>query len=312
MKNYKSVVEGRWHKNATVRVRPRPILPIAPLEDRPFDYYSRVLVPAASHPILLLQPPDAQSALLIHHNYAFSRATSKLETEILNPTLLHLAEGFEHLALPADLRFDARHIFVDESYHALIAEDSIRQIEAKTGVVLLQCLTPPAFDEIGHAAAEFGPDSYPLVRFLFCFVLETLVSDTFTLLPDDPTVHPFVRDAIGQHRQDEQVHHEFFREAFRFVWPALSPREKSIGVQVIPRFINSILGADDSQLALILWAIGLNPTEVAKVLADSYAASVLSGNPRQAAERTLRYCRKAGVLRSEEAQRIFKQARLID
>jgi len=107
------------------------------------------------------------------------------------------------------------------------------------------------------------------------------------------------------------VHHEFFREAFRFLWPGLTPREKAIGVQVIPRFIHGIVSADDPQLKLILREIGLNAAETATVLAESYAASSLTGDPRLAAAQTLRYCRQAGLLQDAEAQQIFRRALLI-
>jgi hypothetical protein len=305
MNRYNSVVEGRWHRNASVRVARQPVHGA----EGEFDYFSRTLVPAASQPILLQQPKDVQQALLIHHNYAFARATSKLETDILNPTLLTLAEGFENLTLPDDLRFDARRIYVDEGYHALLAEDGIRRIAASTGVGLIAGLTPEGFGELDRAAADFGQEHFPLARFLFSFVLETLVSDTFVVVPDDPTVHPFVRDSVGQHRQDERVHHEFFRAAFRFVWPGLSPREKRIGATVIPRFIHSFLGADDLQLGMILWAVGLSVAEAKTVVAGS---SRVAADAREAARFTLRYCRQAGMFLDADAAQVFRAARLID
>ncbi|MCA2964952.1 MAG: diiron oxygenase [Acidobacteriaceae bacterium] len=305
MHRYKSAVNGRWDRNATVRVAPRPIH----AKEGHFDYFSRKLVPAVNHPILLQQPTDAQQALLIHHNYAFSRATSKLETDILNPTLLTLAEGFENLPLPEDLRFDARSIYADESYHALVAEDGIRRIAAQTGVEFMTALTPEGYRELDRAAAEFGHEHFPLVRFLFSFVLETLVSDTFTVVPDDPAVHPFVRESVGQHRKDERVHHEFFRAAFRAIWPGLSPREKRIGAAVIPRFIQTFTEPDDAQLRMILWAVGLSAAEADAVVTGSAPLPV---DGRAAARFTLRYCRQAGVTKDPEAARLFRMARLID
>ena len=314
---YRSVVEGRWDENATVRVRSRPIhqqateTALAKRMER-VEYYSRTLVPAAAHPLLLKQAREVQSALLLHYNYAFAKATSTLETNVLNPTLLDLANGLEHISLPEALRFDARRIYVDESYHSLVAEDSIRQLAAATGIAPIRQLKPPSFDQIGEVADEFGRGEFPLVRFLFSFVLETLVSDTFLLLPDDPSVHPMVRDVVGQHRQDEPVHHAFFRDAFLSAWPGLASRDRAITAEAIPRFITGILAPDDSQLELILREIGIGKAEAATVVADSYAASPLTGNVRKAAKATLRYCRQAGLLNDPAAQVIFRRARLID
>ena len=293
--NYLSVVEGRWDRNHTVRSRPRPQVGREPA--RHLEYYSPSLVPAVEHPILLAQSPEVRSALLIHHNYAFSRATSRLETDILNPCLLDLAQGFCEVSLPEQLRFDARRIYVDEAYHALVAEDGIRALEKATGVHVIRELKPPSWDDIAEAVREFGPDSLPLVRFFFAFVLETLVSDTFTLLPDDPAVHPVVREAVGQHRDDEKIHHAFFRDAFRHLWPGLSEREKKIGAQVIPRFIRGLLSPDDSQLELILRGIGLTAAEARTVVAGSFSAPALTGDVAQAAKSTLRYCRQSGLFR---------------
>src|SRR5947199_3439072 len=127
---YSSALDG-WHERASIRVAPRRT--IDPAEGDAF-YFSPDLVPIARH-LLIRRLPDATfREILIQHLFRYLDFTAKLESLVINRTILAIAHGSVGLWVPEPMRFDALKLYCDEAYHTLFSVDLARQVRDRTGL----------------------------------------------------------------------------------------------------------------------------------------------------------------------------------
>jgi hypothetical protein len=183
---------------------------------------------------------------------------------------------------------DAYKICTDESWHAQFSDDLQRQLVALTGTPAALPAEPQFMRRLRDARARADPEIEPLVPLLFTIVSETLISAILAGIPQDPRILTAVRELVADHARDEGRHHAYFSALFAHVWPALSPRRKTLAGPLLAEFVVAFLEPDRDALASILRAAGLERCEAQEVISESHPPAAVAATIRTAATSSLR------------------------
>lgn len=298
-------LEG-WHERATVRSQPRRMLEPAPGQ----LYFPPEMIPAAVHPLVAERGPAAVEGLLARQLVHHLDFTDELEHHVVNQVAHALGRDAYGFGLSDEMRHDAYKIYVDEAYHALFSADLRFQVCRATG---LDSRAPGESAFLTRLAdiRDRVPSRYrDLVTVFFAIVTETIISRILAGIPGDERVVPAVREVIGDHAQDEAIHHGYFRDLLRTVWPGLPAEARLVIGPVIPELILCFLEPDLELTAEWLADLGLSPYERAQVIAESYAAPTQLDTVRFAAAATLRYVAEVGALDDGPTAAAFHRAGL--
>ncbi len=116
-----------WRRHATLHTAPTRVL--EPGQDGASLYYSRRLMPIATHPLLEGLAPSATRGLLTHQLDAHLEFTAHLEHRVVTQVAWSIGNGRLLPWLPVGYRLDANKIYVDEAYHSMAATGFISQVE---------------------------------------------------------------------------------------------------------------------------------------------------------------------------------------
>lgn len=294
---------SRWDERAAVRRSPRRVLDDS---DSPTSrYFSPDLVPVARHRLVTGLRPELFDEILVQHLYRYLDFTAKLETVVVNRTVLGIATGSVGIGLPEDMRFDAYKIYCDEAYHALFSVDLMRQVREATGIRPLLPEQPYFLRRLAEIQESLPPEERPLAELLFVTVSETLISASLAELPADATVLPAVRESIRDHSADEGRHHAYFAMFLRYLWASLDPAGRRAAALLVPRLITAFLQPDRDAIRGELLAYGLGRDDAEQVLAEVYDEETVATHTRATAKRTLHYFTALDVLDDPRAKEEF-------
>lgn len=281
-----------WDRKANVRAVPRRIIDT----DTTRLYFSPDVVAITSHPWVVEHGEAFIPELLTRHLYRFLDFTTILESLVVNPVALAVANGLIGVEIPREMRFDAYKLYCDEAYHALYCEDLKQQVERVTGVALISAPEPRYMRELRATEACLPNNSLrSLARIFFVIVSETLISHTLTNVPDDPRVDAAVREVIADHAQDEGRHNAYFASLLKIVWPRLSETQKDEIGPLLPGFILGFLAPDLRQIQGDLEHAGVSTRRAVDMLQETYSAQASAATARAAARSTLRHFAEANV-----------------
>ncbi|MBM0201674.1 diiron oxygenase [Micromonospora sp. NPDC051227] len=283
--NYRSPFRT-WDERAAVRQYPRRLL--GP-EDETAVYFSPDLVPLTRHSLVRELRPELFDRILTQHLYRYLDFTTKLETLVVNSTVLGIASGSVGIALPEEMRFDAYKIYCDEAYHALFSMDLMRQVVSRTGIRPLLPTEPYFLRRLRQIQEALPSNQRPLAELLFVTISETLISATLADIPADSTVAPAVRDAIRDHAADEGRHHAYFVIFLRHLWGSLDRTGRREAALLAPRLINAFLRPDTDAIRSELISYGLARDDAEQVLAEVYDEKTVLAHTRATAVRTVQY-----------------------
>jgi hypothetical protein len=281
-----------WDARSAVRGKPRRVRS----PDEPGRYFSAGLTPTAAHPLVTARGPDQVEHLLVRRLYSYLDFTTVLEQEIVNPVVLRLSRDAYGLELSADMRYDAHKIYCDEAYHALFSVDVKRQVREATGIAAPTAPTPHFAVVIDRLRRSAPADMADLVEFCAAVVSETLISSTLTDIPRDMLVVGFVRDMFADHAADERVHHAYFTQTARLIWPQL---DAAVRRRLGPGFADLILAfllPDATAHRLMLGDMDYSPAQSRQIVEESHVRATLLADVRRAARSTLGLVRELGVL----------------
>jgi hypothetical protein len=299
-----------WHERASVRQGERRMLTDDTSGQRLF--FSPDLVPLARHPLVKELPETVFDGLLIQHLYRYLDFTTKLESLVVNRTILGIAHGSVAVGLPEEMRFDAYKIYCDEAYHALFSVDLARQVAARTGVSPRLPAEPFFLKRLRQIQEELPTTERPLAELLFVVVSETLISAYLADVPDSDDVEPAVRDTIRDHAADEGRHHAYFAAFLRFLWAQLDRRTRRRAALLAPRLIDTFLRPDFDAARLDLAGYGLARDSIEQILHEVYTDEVIREHVRSTARQTVRYLVALDVLDDPEAVAEFHRYGLLD
>jgi hypothetical protein len=303
---YQSKLEQLWDGRASVRNKPRRVLPDEDNMDEERVYFPPKLVPACQHPAVIALGPKVIRSLLVHRLYLYLEFTEVLELEVVNPVLLELAHNKEGLNLPEDMRFDAHRIYTDEGYHGLFSADLKRQVREKTGIAPISVDTPHFLRRLNQIEATVPSELRGLARLGFAIVSETLISATLSDIPNDKGVVKTVRQVVADHAEDEGRHHIYFAKLLEFMWPQLAPKQKLIIGSLLPHFIRAFLDPDRPATEAMLQGCGLGSKEISTVVEECYPEATAATAAREAAGATLRHIVRNGILEDPPTLEAFQ------
>lgn len=296
-----------WDRKANVRAVPRRTINT---DTRERLYFSPDVVPITSHPWVVEHGEAFIPELLTKHLYRFLDFTTVLESLVVNPVALAVANGLIGVDIPREMRFDAYKLYCDEAYHALYCEDLKRQVELATGVAVGSAPEPRYMRELRATEACLPTASLrSLARIFFVIVSETLISHTLTNVPDDPRVDSAVREVIADHAQDEGRHNAYFGSLLKIVWPRLSQTHKDEIGPLLPGFVLGFLAPDLRQIQDDLEQAGVSRRRAVDLLHETYPAS--AERARAAARSTLRHFAEANMFTHQPTADAFHASKLL-
>lgn len=304
---YKSRL-GDWDSRAGVRGVPRRLLDEEAMGK---VYFSPVLVPIISHPLVEKLGPETQRSILIYHLYSYLDFTASFEVEVVNQGAQRIALGKTGIDLPGEMLFDAYKIYCDEGYHSLFSIDVKRQVEAATGIKTLPYNFGYFLRRLNKAREVVPSNLKSLSGLLMVIVFETSITATLNKIPKDQQVITTVRQVIADHADDEARHHAYFSSLFDVLWPQLSQRQQTILGPILPRFIIKLLEPDYETIRRRLEIFDLRPEEIDQVVAESYPWPEVLAGVRKTASATLRLLERNGLLEDSQTREAFQSSELI-
>lgn len=297
-----------WDERASVRTKPRRVLDG---DDGSSLYFRPEAVPFVGHDLVRARGDEAAATVLLQRLHVYLDFTAALEQNAVNPVCAAIARRRSGFALPPAMLADAHKIYTDEAWHAQFSDDIQRQIADRTGIAPVLPEAPSFLARLSAAEAGMAPAGAQLAPLFFAIVSETLISAILSDIPQDPRIHPGVREVVADHAADERVHHAYFAKLLEHVWPQLDRHQRrAIGLQ-IPEFIRAFLDPDYAALAGILRSIGLTPEEAGQVLCDAYDERELARSAAADARHTLRHLAKVGVTDDPAVAEAFEARGLV-
>ncbi|MFI5868325.1 diiron oxygenase [Streptomyces sp. NPDC051546] len=295
-----------WERVATVRNSPMLVL-----EGDGELFFSPELVPALAHPILQQAEPRIRETVLVHRLYEYLKFTIDLEQSAVIPVTGHISRGMSGLDLPEHMLLDAFKIVTDEAWHAQFTYEILRDVRTRTRIAPALPDPPTFTDELARIHDELPSQVRGLDELLFAIVSETLISSILDELPQDKRLPEAVREMVADHAVDEAKHHSYFSTLLRFLWPALTKRERELAGPYIPRLIFAFLEPDYASAALGLRASGLSGHQVEQIMSDCYTRDKVVDEVRRGAGPTLQYFVEAGALEHTATFEAFQESGLI-
>jgi hypothetical protein len=290
---------ARWHERATVRQAPRRLLESDALTAALFP---PELVPVAQHHLVAAMAPEAFQTILVQHLYQYLNFTAKLETLVVNTTILGIAQGTVRVDVPEEMAFDAYKMYCDEAYHALFSVDLARQVRRATLITPRVPEEPFFLQRLERLTADLPTHQRSLAQLLFVIISETLISASLLSVPGSDDVAGAVRDTIRDHAVDEGRHHAYFATFLRMLWDQLDARGRHEAALLTPALIETFLQPDLLAAREGLTSAGLGGPEADQVVAEVYDPKVVAEHSQSAARQTIRYFEELGAFDDAEAR----------
>lgn len=296
-----------WDDKSSVRSKPRKVA--SELESGK-NLFPRSLLPMVNHEALTSLGPETINSILNLRLFLYLDFTTALEQEVVNPALVDISKGLPGLEFSPELRLDAHRIYVDEGYHALAAVDVAQQLSGMVAVPYMRVFQHEFVVGLRKIVTNLPQAESRLTGIAAATVSETLISGTLSQIPQDQSVVQVVRQAVGEHAEDERTHHAYFSRLHEALWPRLSRQQQRLLAPLYADFILSFLAPDTENLKSILEQSGVPEDTARKVVNETYEAIDLLPGIRHAARATIRLLERTGVLEIPEAQEKFGAERL--
>ncbi len=266
-----------WEKRATVRSRPRIIFNpedtgyLFPLSHQPLSV----------HPEVVALGTEALDYLLTQSLFKYANDIAVIETKVVNKSVLDIITDELSIGFSDDFKMGAYGVLIDESYHAYVAFDAMKQIQNYTSI---KPLPLPKTIEIEKASqlikarldAAYHND-FELIT--VCLAENTITKDIVNMTDKEET-HPFFQRVIKDHLSDESRHSGYFFTVIEYLWANLEPERKRAIGGVLADFIELYLAAEvtiayDKQ---ILEQLGFSPEKVQQIVDDTHEGFPITRN----------------------------------
>src|SRR6516165_1784877 len=270
------------------------------------------LVPGVGHPLVDKLGNDTTRRLMMRKLESYNAFTEKLEYKAVMAASIKLAQNPQAFGLSEQAGREARLIVTDESHHAYVAIELIKQIP---GFSELPPLTPsePRFlrglEELERGLpAELADD----LLIAFVSISETLITSILRGIPRDPRVVSAVRNTVRDHCIDEARHHSYFVYVVHQHWASSTLDRREILGPLYAKLIRLFLDPDLDRCRDWLMEAGLALRDAELVLRDYYSPERLAAGLRADAFPTLKLMGRVGVLDHPAAHAAFVEQKLID
>lgn len=303
---------GSWYERASVRQAPRRVL-LEETDGQRF-FFSPELVPVARHALVAELERDLYAKLLIKHLYRYLDFTAKLESLVINRTLVGIANGSVGVLIPREMRLDSLKMYCDEAFHTLFSVDLADQVEMFTGIPRVPVGKPFFYRRLERIQQALPTDRRALAELLFVIVSETLISATLAEAPkrEGEGVVGAVSDTIRDHAVDEGRHHAYFAAFLRYLWSQLDRESRNWAGALVPALVDAFLRPDLAATEQDLRDVGFTGDVTGQIMAEVYEPYSIKNQIRKTASRTIQYFSELGVLDNQEALESFHSHGLLE
>src|ERR1700733_6337174 len=293
-----------WDAQPWGRSRARPDSTAARSTSKPV-LFSRALVPAANHPLIVARGEDFVRDLLAHRFYVYADFTAWLERDAINVVANELARGVFWSELPAKMREFASCIYTDEAYHAQQSEEIVQALQTETNVRAIYLQEPQFLRILRQVCKRRNDRVRRLLMVCFAIVSETLITAILSDIPKDVTVDGRIRDYVREHAKDEGRHHAFFAELLRYGWPRLPKRDQNLLGPHFATFTRAFLDPDLEWLPRFLGDNGFRAEAVDQIIEDCYPQAGAGQRLRASARHSLALFQEVGVFQNARTRQAF-------
>src|SRR6516164_4373447 len=270
------------------------------------------LVPGVGHPLVDKLGNDTTRRLMMRKLESYNAFTERLEYKAVMAASIKIAQYPSAFGLSEQAGREARLIVTDESHHAYVAIELIKQIP---GFSELPPLTPsqPLFlrglEELERDLPnEFADD----LLIAFVSISETLITSILRGIPRDRRVVSAVRNTVRDHCIDEARHHSYFVYVVHQHWASIEPYRREILGPLYAKLIRLFLDPNLDLCRAWLIEAGLDPSDAEFVLQDYYSPKRVAAGIRADSFPTLKLMERVGVLDHPTARPAFVEQKLID
>ncbi len=275
----------QWDASANVRRKDRYL---AASGSRCADMINPGLIPYLDHPFVQSLGSDARDFLSVQKCYDMLVLLADHETEMVARVCLDLVDSAWHAVRPRAVRKALLSVAVDESYHSLVAEEDIEQLERVSGIALF----PSAQDHEGVEAAATAllaaqgccdEETLPALNLLVIALMENATTDELAdMVRFGDQDCPFLQ-INQQHLRDEARHRLLFRQLMRSAWAGLDEGKRRVVSEALPialeGYMTSMMRLDQKIHAARLCHLGLSAEEAEEVLEQVPGVPPMDVNP---------------------------------
>lgn len=271
-KNNYTGKQALWEKGASIRTRPRRLLP----EFDDCDYYFPISrQPLCVHPIIVSMGEESKIFILTQSVYKFMMDIAILETEVVNSGAILVANGKLNIHFPEGLRHDALSVIIDEAYHAYVAMDFIKQIECKTGFKPIEMpKQTAALISIKYIKEQLPTDLRDIFELIAVCIGEHVLTKDLISIGKETSVSKTFLQVMADHVTDEGRHANIFNHVLEILWSEVSEGQKNLIGPYIPLYMlkylqtNSYLQKEYDRS--ILSHLNLSEENINNIMNDTY------------------------------------------
>ncbi|BDU76002.1 diiron oxygenase [Mesoterricola sediminis] len=229
----------RWEKQASVRSRPRRVLSE---ESSPGWIFPPARQPILSHPGLTDISDEAKNFILAQSLFKYMNDIARIETEIINNIALRIFRKTYAVDFGEAMALDALSVVIDESYHAYVAMDFMRQVKELTGIEALplpsETALSAAIKEIGSSLPNGEVANFELIA--VTLAEHALTNDLIAVAKARDVCRTFY-NIMHDHVMDEGRHSLLFESILKLFWGRLEEDQKCLIGALLPKLINRYL-----------------------------------------------------------------------
>lgn len=265
----------RWERYASVRSHPRKKFIIENNNSGHYFYPPNKQV-LCLHPNVMDLGEEAKQFILTQSFYKYANDIAMIETEVINQTVMGIANQRLPLVFEFSLRQIAMSVLTDESYHAFVALDSMNQVERLTGITPLKM---PMETDLSYAIMQskklLDASYFDIFDLIVVCIAENTLTKELISIHDEPEVNSVFKHIIREHLADESRHARFFQTILPECWEQLDDTSQNAIGEVLPYFLRHYLSTE-IQISFdkeILYALNFNTKQVEKIIKETHGVA---------------------------------------
>lgn len=271
--HYESKIK-QWDKYSAIRSRPRRFIG----DEENIQY----VFPPARQPIIVHHKlknisKEQKQFILAQSLYKYLNDIANIEKDIINLAALKINKNQYFVKFPFAFQLDALSIIIDESYHAYVALDFLKQTEEFLNIPSLPL---PKETELSNTIYEisqsFANEIFENFYLIAVAIAEHALTHDLIAIAKSKEVCKTFYYVMHDHVLDENRHAKFFEAILELFWKALPSEQKEIIGRQLPKLINNYqapyLQAQFDRS--ILEAIQIDKNDIEEIIADTHCGWV--------------------------------------
>ena len=222
---YQSPFEN-WYTYSTVH-KPLPDFTCEP----GLVLFPAELVPGVGHPLIDKLGNDATRRLTMRKLESYNAFTEKLEYKAVMAASIKIAQDPQAFGLSEQAGREARLIVTDESHHAYVVIELIKQIPGFSELPPLTATQPRFLRGLEELERGLPTELADDLLIAFVSISETLITSILRGIPRDLRVVSAVRNTVRDHCIDEARHHSYDEAQFGWLGPEITLVREAIAAE---------------------------------------------------------------------------------